>query len=119
MTDECKATNILGTAKNCAAHSIKRHLVETQRLLRAAKCPDPDCDGEGMTMIVTTGTTAGCCGVPLATGECCGNPVPEPIQDFEPAPCQWCYERKEILKGATRTKWYPARNKKMKEQNDG
>lgn len=46
-------------------------------LLKAAKCPDPNCDGEGM-----------CCGeVPGYDGE----------PDLDCWQCQWCAERKALL----------------------
>lgn len=49
------------------------------RLLEEAKCPDPDCDGEGT-----------CCRMgPGYDGE----------GDIDVYQCQWCHERKLLLDG--------------------
>lgn len=74
-----------------------RLLQKSKELLRIARCPDPNCDNKGTTIKTVARTTIGCCGNFLPSGECCGNGVPEPEEDIEPSPCQWCHERDEIL----------------------
>jgi len=62
------------------------------QLLEMAKCPE--CDGSGVIVkeVIRTGTKW------VDDGN--GTPLPEPypIQDFEPEPCKWCYERESIKK---------------------
>lgn len=70
-----------------AAHAVleaaKQDPAIFAEILRAAVCPDTDCDGRGNTI---AGTIAVCCGNPDGNGDCCGNPAPEP--DF--VQCPWC-----------------------------
>ena len=75
-----------GDIEECAElffeHVVKHNndvIHQYQRLLEAAKCPDPDCDGEGT-----------CCAmVPGYDGE----------GDIDVWQCQWCHERKVLLGG--------------------
>jgi len=60
-------------------------------LLSTASCPN--CDGSGGISIPTI--ESACCGEPLATGECCGNSIPEMGVSFEE--CQWCAEKAELM----------------------
>lgn len=66
-------------------------------LLKIARCPDPNCDNKGCTVERVQRTEAGCCGHFHENGECCGNAVPAPVEDIDPAPCQWCHERDSAL----------------------
>lgn len=47
----------------------------------------PNCPDQGWYAV--EGTTAGCCGYPTESGECCGNPVPVPTQ--EQMQCEFCW----------------------------
>jgi DnaJ-class molecular chaperone len=64
-------------------------------LLTVAKCPN--CDGSGAVARESIRVAPGCCGRPLASGECCGDPIPVPELSMELEQCQWCYERSVAL----------------------
>lgn len=68
-----------------------------RELLEAAKCPDPDCDGTGHTVVLVEVTVPRCCGNALDDGGCCNSPVPDVDQEPQVVECQWCNERAEIL----------------------
>lgn len=77
--------------------NYRAHAEALAELLTIARCPDASCDNNGTTVHETVSTTIGCCGIYLPDGQCCGNGVPEAVQDIEPAPCQWCHERTKAL----------------------
>jgi hypothetical protein len=79
---------------------LRQQCDELLALLKIAQCPQ--CDGSGIVMEVRQICVPACCGKPLRTGECCGNPDPAPELIHEPAPCQWCEERKAAIAGANR-----------------
>lgn len=73
---------------------LERVKAESERLrglLSVAICPN--CDGSGAIVTIGVRTVAVCCGQPLSTGECCGNPDPAPEQYQDVEQCQWCYEK--------------------------
>jgi hypothetical protein len=75
-----------------------RHEAEREALvglLTVAKCPN--CDGSGAIARETVIAVPGCCGRPLGSGECCGDPIPVPELSMELEQCQWCYERSVAL----------------------
>ena len=80
-----------------AIESQAESIQELVNILKVAKCPDPSCDGNGVTTVLVEGTEVGCCGQPLGNGECCGNAVPVPTQEQEQAPCQWCYAKESLI----------------------
>ncbi len=65
---------------------------ELVKLLEKSKCPDVNCDGNGITF---TGAKKVCCNnvrqIAEEEYECCLHPNVEPVQ------CQWCDERKQLL----------------------
>jgi len=69
------------------------NLTKIIELLEIAKCPDPDCDGYGVTVV--QGSEAGCCNQPTDSGECCGDPVA--VQTQEQSHCEWCHDRADAL----------------------
>jgi len=71
--------------------------VKLIELLLHARCPDSDCDGYGTVQGAGPGMEAICCGSPLPSGECCGNPVEGRSEGDGCEACQWCHERAELL----------------------
>jgi hypothetical protein len=57
---------------------LRARVAELALLLKAARCPDDNCDGNGSSWYATTDH---------ATGE------PEQVQ----CPCQWCHERSQAI----------------------
>ena len=74
---------------------VERERDEAVRLLEIANCPQ--CDGSGAIAHPVERIESNCCGRPLSSGECCGNPVPIPVQDIEFEECQFCAEKSAFL----------------------
>ena len=56
------------------AHNIKNRIARLMRLVREARCPDPKCDGKGLTQVMRRGK-------------------------WVSVRCDWCARRKRELQG--------------------
>lgn len=67
---------------------LKLWLAEARR--QGVKLDCPDCEGRGWQPVLVAGIAPACCGRFRPDGDCCGVPVPEPVDEVEPVPCSSC-----------------------------
>jgi len=90
--------DLIQEAANRAGEALAAIRAENERLrdlLRAAACPDRNCDGKGTTFTIEV--HAECCqrGENGCDTRGCSGPFPMP--ERVPEPCRWCNERDAIL----------------------